>query len=73
MNVLTNTLKEQEREQRNKQLTAEFKTLRKAFPDASSERIIRTIASTGKFNLTEPGIKRILYATGTIVPKSARK
>lgn len=68
MTLLTQTPKEQERAQRDRRVAAEFQTLRKAYPTASAARIIRTIAMGGKFSLSEPGIKQILYRTGTITP-----
>lgn len=70
MNVLKNTTKEQERERRDKQLAIDFRALKKAYPNASTERIARTIEATGKYHLTVPGIKRVLYRTGTITPKA---
>lgn len=68
MTLLAQTNKEQDRAQRDSRVAAEYRALRKAYPSASAARIIRTIAQGGKFSLSEPGIKQILYRTGTIVP-----
>lgn len=70
MTLLAKTDKQRKRDQRDRLLAAEFRAFRKAYPDAPDAQIVRTIAQAGKFNLSEPGIKRILYATGTLTPKS---
>lgn len=70
MTILAKTDKQIKREQRDRLIVAEFDTFRKAFPTAPVAQIIRTIYQRGKFNLSEPGIKRILYRTGTITPKT---
>lgn len=66
MEMLTPTNKERIRANRDRQISADFRTLRKAYPKASAAKIIRTICASNKYNLTEPGIKRVLYATGTL-------
>ena len=68
MTILTPTPKEREREQRDRRISAEFIALRKAYPEASAARLIRTIAQGGKTQLSQPGIKQILYRTGTLQP-----
>jgi hypothetical protein len=51
---------------RDQRVAATFRDLRKKNKGASAAAIVRTIAATKKFNLTEPGIKRVLYSTGTL-------
>lgn len=70
MEMLTPTNKERMRANRDRQISTEFRILRKAYPNASAAKIIRTICASNKYDLTEPGIKRVLYASGTITPKS---
>lgn len=72
MEILTPTNKERIRANRDRQISAEFRTLRKAYPNASAAKIIRTICASNKYNLTEPAIKRVLYATGTIVSRNRK-
>jgi len=66
MTQLAKTDKQRKRDQRNRLLAAEFRSFRASYPDAPDAQIVRTIAQGGKFNLSEPGIKRILYATGVL-------
>lgn len=68
MEMLIPTNKERQRMNRDQSIADYFRSLRKAYPGAPAARIIRTIASSGKFSLSEPAIKQILYRTGTIVP-----
>ena len=70
MTILAKTDKQRKRDQRDRLLAAKFKAFRNAYPDAPDAQIVRTIAQGGEFNLSEPGIKRILYANGVIVAKT---
>lgn len=71
MEMLTYTNKERLRMNRDQQILAEYRALRKAYPAAPAARIIRTIATGGKFKLTEAGLKRVLYANGVRATKNA--
>ena len=70
MTLLAKTEKQLNRDQRDRLVAAEFISFRKAYPEAPVAQIVRTIYQGGKFNLSEPGIKRILYRTGTITPNT---
>lgn len=52
--------------ERDYRVSATFREIRKRNKNASAAAIIRTIVANNKFNLTEPGIKRVLYSTGTL-------
>lgn len=66
MTLLAKTSKQLARDQRDRLVAAEFQSYRKAFPEASVATIVRTMAQSKKFDLSEPGIKRVLYATGAV-------
>jgi len=68
MTPLAQTTKQRIREHRDQQVVAEYQAYRNAYPEAPAAQLIRTIALSGKFNLSEPGLKRILYRTGAIKP-----
>ena len=68
--TLTRTTKQQERDLRNKQIVAAYNRLRRANRCASSASLCRTIAQSGKFDLSEEGVKKLLYRQGVITPKS---
>ena len=70
MTTLIPTAKQAQRKARDRRIAADYYELRKANPDAPVMAIIRTIASTGKYNLKPEGLKRVLYATGIINAKS---
>lgn len=70
MTLLVKTDKQRARDQRDRLVAAEFLAFRKAYPEAPVAQIVRTIVQGGKFNLSEPGVKRILYRTGTIKPRA---
>lgn len=70
--LLQKTAKQRVREHRDQELSKEFRRLRERFPDASVASLVRTISADRRFGLGEQGVKRILYATGTLVPKRAR-
>ena len=69
MTLLAKTTKQLKREQRDRLVAAEFLSYRKAYPDAPARQIVRTIAQAGKFDLSEPGIVRVLYKTGAMTAK----
>lgn len=62
--VLTN--KQRVMAHRDQQVAAAFRNLRQENPDASAAAIVRTIVASGTFNLSDPGIKRILYRVGIL-------
>lgn len=66
MTLLAKTYKQLARDQRDRLVAAEFYAYRKAFPEASVATIVRTMVQSKKFDLSEPGIKRVLYATGAV-------
>ena len=70
MTLLTPTAKQSERANRDRKITADFLTLRRAYPTAPVMRILRTIAESGKYGLKPEGLKRVLLASGAITPKS---
>lgn len=72
MTLLTPTPAQAERAARDRKISADFKTLRKAYPAAPTMQIIRTIASSGKYGLKPEGLKRVLRASGDIVPTRRR-
>lgn len=51
---------------RDQQVAAAFRELRRENPDASAAAIVRTLVAAGRFKLSEPGMKRVLYGTGTL-------
>lgn len=69
MTLLAKTDKQITRDHRDNAVAAEFLTIRKAYPTASVATIVRTMFKSQKFDLSEPGIKRVLYRTGAITPK----
>ena len=64
------TNKQRIKAHRDQQVAAAFRDLRRENPGASAAAIVRTIVASGKFKLSDPGIKRVLYATG-ILPENA--
>lgn len=70
MTLLTPTPQQAERAARDRRISADFQTLRKAYPKAPVMSILRTIASTGRYDLKPEGLKRVLTASGDIKPKS---
>ncbi len=68
MTMLTPTPAQAERAARDRKISADFKTLRKAYPAAPVMQILRTIASSGKYGLKPEGLKRILTNSGDITP-----
>lgn len=70
MTILARTEKQISRDHRDSAIAAEYAAYRKAFPTASASQIVRTIVKSQKFDMSEPGIKRVLYRTGAIKPKS---
>ena len=62
--VLTN--KQRIQAHRDQQVVAAFRDLRIENPGASAAAIVRTIVASGKFKLTDHGIKRVLYASGVL-------
>lgn len=62
--VLTN--KQRVLAHRDQQVAAAFRSLRKENPDASAAAIVRTLVASGKFKLSDPGMKRVLYSVGIL-------
>ncbi|MCR5071179.1 MAG: hypothetical protein K6A62_04560 [Bacteroidales bacterium] len=72
MNTLQLTTKEKARAARNERIICDYQALRAEQPAAPSARIIRTIASTGKYNLSEEGIKQVLYRADRLIPRTRK-
>lgn len=70
MTMLVPTPQQAERAARDRKIAADFHALRRAYPDAPVMSILRTIASTGKYDLKPEGLKRVLTASGDIKPKT---
>lgn len=68
--TLTRTTKQQARDKRDQMVAADFRELRKAFPNAPTAAIARTITESGKYSLSYHAVQKILYRTGTITPKA---
>lgn len=67
--VLTN--KQRIQAHRDQQVAAAFRDLRRENPGASAAAIIRTLVASGRFKLSDPGMKRVLYAVG-ILPENRK-
>lgn len=69
MQLLQLTDTERRRASEDQRISSEFKALRKAYPDASDFRIIRTLASSGRYQSKSiAGIRNALVRTETIKP-----
>lgn len=69
MQLLQLTDTERRRASEDQRISAEFKTLRRAYPEASDFRIIRTLASSGRYQSKSiAGIRNALVRTGAITP-----
>lgn len=69
MQLLQLTDTERRRASEDQRISSEFKALRKAYPEASDFRIIRTLASSGRYQSKSiAGIRNALVRTETIKP-----
>ncbi len=69
MQTLTQTDAERRRASEDARISSEFKALRTMYPEAATFRIIRTLASSGRYqSKSTAGIRNALVRTGTITP-----
>ena len=68
MTLLTPTPKQADRAARDRRISADFQSMRKAYPKAPVMQILRTIASWNKYGLKPEGLKRVLLTSGDIKP-----
>lgn len=69
MQLLQLTDTERRRAAEDQRIAAEFKALRRAYPEASAFRIIRTLAGSGRYQSKSiAGIRNALVRTETIQP-----
>lgn len=70
MTELILTSKERIRMHEDQRITAEFNAMRKAYPDATPHRIMKSIAASGNFRAkTSNGVRDALVRTGAYVPQ----
>lgn len=68
MTLLTPTPAQAAKAARNRKISADFQSLRMAYPSAPVSQIVRTLESSGKYGLKFEGLRRILRESGDIVP-----